>query len=98
MTRTHSIESFSVPKTIPGVATITMAASVEVMSPSSSCDEILKKGSRATMVVGPTWFSSPQKKRKLWLDYNEKAKTNFPSDLAGELNVEGKKVFIFLEK
>jgi hypothetical protein len=98
MTRTHSIEEFIIPEEIPGIATITMAASVTGMSSSSGCDEILKKGNRASVVVGPTWFSSPQKQRKLWLDYSKKAKPEFASDLAGELNVEGKKVFIFLEK
>lgn len=98
MTRTHSIESFVIPKSIPGVTTITMAASVEGMAPSSSCDKVLKRGNNATVVVGPTWFSSRQKQRKLWLDYNKKAKPEFPSTLAGELDVEGKKVFIFLEK
>lgn len=97
MTRTHSIESFSIPKTIPGEAIITMAVSVKGMSPSSSCDEILKRGNTATVVVGPVWFSSRYEQRRLWLDYNKNAKTKFPSNLAGELNVEGKKVFIFLE-
>ncbi len=98
MTRTHSIESFVIPKSIPGITTITMAASVEYMAPSSNFDKVLKRDNRATVVVGPTWFSSRQKQRKLWLDYNNQAKPEFPSTLAGELNVEGKKIFIFLEK
>lgn len=98
MTRTHSIESFRIPESIPGETSITMAASVEGMSPSASCKEKLKMGDEASVVVGPVWFSSVRKKRRLWLDYNEDAKPEFTSASAGELTVEGKKVFIFLEK
>jgi hypothetical protein len=98
MTKTHSVERFLIPNNIPGETTITMAASVDGMSPSASCEKVLKTGNTAFVVVGPVWFSSVRKQRKLWLDYNENVKTEFQSTLAGELNVEDKKVFIFLEK
>jgi len=97
MTRTHSIERFEIPERIPGVTTITMAASVTGIAPSNNSDEVFKSDNSACVVVGPSWFSSPQKKRKLWLDYDKNAKPEFPSAIAGELNVEGKTVFIFLE-
>ncbi len=98
MTRTHSIESFLIPEKIPGEATITMANSVIGISTSDNYDEIIKMGNTISVVVGPTWFSSPQKQRKLWLDHDKNFKPEFPSIIAGELDIEDKTVFIFLEK
>ena len=94
--RTHDFEYFKIPA-IPGLITITMSDSVTSIEPSLSCKKILNIGDEASFVVGPVWFSSQLKERQIWLDYDEKAKIDFPSKLAGKLNVGGKDVFIFLE-
>lgn len=92
MSRTCGIITVEKPTQIPCVTTIQTNKSVEGMTRTQGENEEL------VFVVGPTLFSSPIIERQLAFSEEKRPKLDFKYFTAGEIELEGKKIFLLLEK
>lgn len=94
MSRTWDLLYIKKPLRLPHTETITCEASVTSFGETSETE----RDGKWWFIVGPTYFGSPIIRRLLCLSKNKEEKTDFTSILAGEVEIKGEVVYLFLEE
>jgi len=93
MSRTTDLLFVPKPAQFPHVRTVLIPKSVESVLFSKIRDD-----GNLVFIIGPTWHWSPLTKRKLAFLEDETSKLDFESSKAGVTELDGKQIFLFLEK
>lgn len=93
MSKTWDFLHIKKPDKLPCVVKIQVEESVIGIGPTSE----LEKDGELNFVIGPTFWGSPVKNRKLAFSYKQKPELGFSYIEAGTINLDGKNIFLLLE-
>jgi hypothetical protein len=93
MSRTTDLLFVPKPTQFPHIRTVLIPKSVESILFSE-----VRDNENLVFIIGPTWHWSPLIKRKLAFLEDETLKLDFESSKAGVMQLDGKQIFLLLEK